>query len=62
MVGEAFILGYFELTPPRMLRIGLGAVFLPGVLTVNPAVHAVQAGLLLVLMATGVSFIQVAIG
>jgi hypothetical protein len=62
LAGEAFILGHFELTPARVLRIALGAVFLPGVLTVKPAVHSVQAALLLVLIATGVSFMPVAIG
>ena len=53
LAGEAFILGHFELTPPRLLRIALGAVFLPGVLTAKPAVHSVQAALLLALIATG---------
>jgi len=62
LAGEAFILGHFELTRPRLLRIALGLVFLPGVLTSNSAVHAVQAVLLLGLMATGVSFIRIAIG
>jgi hypothetical protein len=62
LVGEAFILGHLELTPPRMLRIALGVVFLPGVLTVNPVVHSVQAALLVVVMATGVSYVRIAIG
>jgi hypothetical protein len=62
LVGEAFILGHLELTPPRMLRIALGVVFLPGVLTVNPIVHSVQAALLVVVMATGVSYVRIAIG
>ena len=62
LVGETFILGRFELTPPRMLRIALGVVFLPGILTVNPAVHSVQAALLVVVMAAGVSFVSIAIG
>ncbi len=62
LVGEGFILGQFEMTPPRILRIVVGAVFLPGILTANPAVHSVQAGLLVVLMAIGVSFVSIAIG
>jgi hypothetical protein len=36
LCGEAFILGHFELTPPRLLRLGFAAVLLPGVLTANP--------------------------
>jgi len=34
---------------------------LPGMLTTHPTVHAVQAALLLVLMALGVSWVSVAI-
>lgn len=62
LIAETFILGHLELTPPRLLRLALGAVFLPGILTANPAVHSVQAALLLVLMAIGVSFVSIAIG
>jgi hypothetical protein len=62
LIGETFILGHLELTPPRMLRIALGVVFLPGILTVNPVVHSVQAALLVVVMAIGVSFVRIAIG
>ena len=62
LCGEAFIHGYFELTPPRLLRLGFAAVLLPGVLTSNPAVHSVQAVALLLLVATGVAFISLPIG
>lgn len=62
LVGETFILGGFELAPPRTLRIAFGAVFLPGCLTANSTVHAAQAVLLLALMATGISFLPIAIG
>ena len=62
LAGETFILGRFELTSPRMLRIAVGVVFLPGVLTANPAVHSLQAALLVMLMAIGVSFVSIAIG
>lgn len=62
LLGEAFIHGHFELTPPRMLRLVLGAVFLPGVLTTNPTVHSVQGVLLLALLVTSLSFVRIAIG
>lgn len=62
LCGEAFILGHFELTPPRMLRLGFAALLLPGVLTANPAVHSVQAVGLVLLMSAGISFISLPIG
>jgi hypothetical protein len=62
LCGEAYILGHFELTPPRMLRIGFATVLLPGALTANPAVHSAQAVALILLVATGVSFISLPIG
>lgn len=62
LVGEAFILGHFELTPPRILRMALGAVMLPGALTSNPRVHSVQAALMLAVMTAGVSYVRIAIG
>ena len=62
LLGEAFILGNFELSPPRMLRMALGAVLLPGVLTTNPIVHSVQAVALVLLMSFGVSYVFVPIG
>lgn len=62
LAGEAFIQGHFEPTPPRILRLALGAVLLPGVLTANPIVHAVQAALLIGVMAAGVSYVSIAIG
>ena len=54
-------LGYFELTPPRMLRIGFGLALLPGIVTTHPVVHSVQAAALVVLMAIGVSFVSLTI-
>lgn len=62
LVGEVFIQGHFELTPPRIMRILLGAVLLPGALTANPVVHSVQAACMLALMAAGVTFVRIAIG
>lgn len=61
LVGEAFILGRFEFSSPQKLRAAFGLVLLPGMLTTHPTVHAVQAALLLVLMALGVSWVSVAI-
>ena len=62
LVGESFILGHFELTPPRILRLTFGLVLLPGLLTTNPRVHAVQAVALVLLMALGVSYVSLPIG
>lgn len=61
-VGEAFILGRLELNGPRLLRIGFGLVLLPGVLTTNPLVHAIQAVLLVGLMVVGISYVSMDIG
>ena len=62
LVGESYILGHFELTPPRMLRLTFGLVLLPGVLTINPRVHAAQAAVLILLVALGVSYVSMPIG
>jgi hypothetical protein len=62
LVGEAFILGHFELSAPQELRMIFGLVLLPGTLTTNAKVHSVQAALLLVLMAFGVSGVSIPIG
>src|SRR5262245_36014767 len=61
LAGETFILGRFEFSPPQQLRMVVGLVLLPGMLTTNPKVHGAQAALLLVLMACGVSWVSVAI-
>jgi glucose-6-phosphate-specific signal transduction histidine kinase len=62
LAGEAFILGHFDLTPPRMLRLTFAAVLLPGVLSANPAIHSAQAIALMALVATGVTLIRLPIG
>jgi hypothetical protein len=62
LLGESFILGRFEVMPPRMLRAAFGLVLLPGMLTDKPAVHSVQAAVLLILMAAGIGFVSQAIG
>ena len=62
LLGEAYILGGFEATPPRLLRAAFALVLLPGMLTARPAVHAAQAVTLMVLVAFGVSFISQTIG
>jgi hypothetical protein len=62
LFGESFILGQFDLTPPRLLRMAFGLVLLPGVLTAKPAVHTAQAVALIGLMAFGVSFVSQTVG
>ena len=62
LCGEAFILGHFELTPPRMIRLVFAAVLIPGVLSVSPAVHSAVAVGLMALVATGVTLIRLPIG
>jgi hypothetical protein len=62
LIGESVILERFELTPPRILRLSFGLVLLPGVLSSKPAVHSVQAALLVALMATGVFYVSMSIG
>jgi hypothetical protein len=62
LLGEAFILGHLELTPPRMLRAAFALVLLPGMLTARPAVHSIQAAVLVVMMATGIAFVSQTIG
>lgn len=61
LLGESFILGRIEFSSPQKLRMAFGLVLLPGMMTTNPKVHAAQAALLLVLVATGVSWVSVAI-
>ncbi|HKX59039.1 MAG TPA: hypothetical protein VJN00_06700 [Steroidobacteraceae bacterium] len=60
--GEAFILGHFELTQPRMIRLAFAAVLLPGVLSASPAVHSAVAVGLMGLVATGITLIRLPIG
>ena len=62
LAGEAFILGHFELTPPRLIRLAFAAVLLPGVFTSNPTVHSLQAVALMGLVATGVTLVRLPIG
>jgi hypothetical protein len=64
MAGMAtlFIEGRPDLSGAGLVRLSLGAVLVPGILSQRPVVHAVQAVLLVLVMAVTVAFVAAPIG
>ena len=62
LLGEAYLVGEFEFSRPRMLRALLGVILIPGVLTLNPRVHELQTVLILLVILAGVSEVALPIG
>jgi hypothetical protein len=54
--------GSLDLTGARGVRAAMAAVLLPGIMSRHPMVHAVQAALLLLVMAIAVSYVAQPIG
>jgi len=51
------ITGQFDFAGGRGIRAALAAILIPGIVSLRPAVHAVQAALLLLVMAVAVSYV-----
>jgi len=64
MAGMAtlFIEGHPDFSGAGLVRLSLAAVLIPGILSQRPAVHAVQAVLLMLVMAVAVAFVAAPIG
>jgi hypothetical protein len=56
------ITGQLDFSGGRGIRGAMAAILLPGIISVRPAVHAVQAVLLLLVMAIAVSYVAQPIG
>jgi hypothetical protein len=56
------IAGQFDFSGARGIRAAMAAILIPGIITLRPAVHAVQAALLLLVMAFTVSYVAQPIG
>ena len=54
--------GSLDLTGARGVRAAMAAVLVPGIISRHPTVHAVQAALLLLVMAVAVSYVAQPIG
>lgn len=54
--------GGVDLTGARGVRAAMGAILLPGIISRSPAVHAVQAVLLLLVMVVAVSYVSQPVG
>jgi hypothetical protein len=56
------IAGQFDFSGGRGIRGAMAAILLPGIISLRPAVHAVQAVLLLLVMTIAVSYVAQPIG
>ena len=56
------IAGQLDFSGGRGIRGAMAAILLPGIISLRPAVHAVQAVLLLLVMAIAVSYVAQPIG
>jgi hypothetical protein len=56
------ITGQLDFSGGRGIRGAMAAILIPGIISLRPAVHAVQAALLLLVMAIAVSYIAQPIG
>jgi hypothetical protein len=54
--------GSLDLTGARGVRAAMAAILVPGIISLHPRVHAVQAALLLLVMAIAVSYVAQPIG
>ena len=54
--------GSLDLTGARGVRAAMAAILIPGIISLRPAVHAVQAALLLLVMAIAASYVAQPIG
>jgi hypothetical protein len=54
--------GRFDVSGARGVRLSVALIVLPGIVTVNPRVHAAQAVLLVVVMAIAVSYVAKPLG
>ena len=56
------VAGRFDFSGGRGIRGAMAVILLPGIISLRPAVHAVQAALLLLVMAVAVSYVAQPIG
>jgi hypothetical protein len=54
--------GDLDLTGARGVRAAMGLILVPGIISRHPTVHAVQAALLLLVMAIAVSYVAQPVG
>jgi hypothetical protein len=61
-LSHVVIEGHVDLAGARGIRASIALILLPGILSTRPSVHAVQAVLLVLVMATAVAFAAMPIG
>ena len=54
--------GRFDISGARAVRAVMAVILIPGIVSLRPAVHVVQAALLLVIMLVAVSYVAQPIG
>ena len=54
--------GAVDVSGARAVRLGMAAILIPGIYTLNPRVHSVQAVLLLLVMAIAASYVTKPLG
>ncbi len=59
---HVFVEGRFDVTGARAVRLAMVAIVTPGIFSLNPRVHAVQAVLLSLVMVLAVSFVVQPLG
>lgn len=59
---QVVVEGRLDVTGARAVRLALAAIVMPGIFTLNPRVHAVQAVLLVLVMLFAVSYVAKPLG